>query len=289
MAEKSMFSQRVQSIIWFGLFLACGLLVFVVFSHYFPVFSGPTDIIGRIVVALAFLAAALLFRRSERYHKYWRIWFAFFVALAAISLDYYLGLSKWLLPALRIGTETPAGYAIDKLESSALSILVVLLLTLASGEDLASLYLRRGNLRLGLTIGLVAFVVMIASAIPVTTGFFNGKDLSWGRILPWMPWVLIFVLANAFNEELLFRGLFFGRLQPFFAKFAVNLLVAVPFTLMHSGVRYTADILIFIGMLFPLSLAWGWALQKTDSLWGSILFHAAMDIPIVLGLFSNLG
>jgi membrane protease YdiL (CAAX protease family) len=209
--------------------------------------------------------------------------------MTAISLDYYLGFSKWLLPALRIGSETPAGWAIDKLESSALSVLVILLLTLASGDDLASLYLRRGNLRLGLTIGLVAFAVMIASAIPVATGFFNGNNLSWARMLPWMPSVLIFVLANAFNEELLFRGLFFGRLQSFLGKFAVNLLMAVPFTLMHSGVGYTADILIFIGMLFPLSLVWGWTLQKTDSLWGSILFHAAMDIPIVLGLFSNLG
>jgi len=288
MAEKSMFGQRVQSMLWFALFLACGLLVFVVFSHYFPVFAKPTDFIGRIIVALAFLAAALLFRRSERYRQYWRICFAFFTALAAISLDYKLGLSKWLLPVLRIPLETPAGLAIDKLESSALSILVVLLLIRASGDDLASLYLRRGNLRLGLTIGLVAFVVMIASAIPVTTLFFNGKDLSWGRMLPWMPWVLIFVLANAFNEELLFRGLFFGRLQPFLGKFAINLLVAIPFTLLHTGVDYSADIWMFIGMVFPLSLAWGWTLQKTDSLWGSILFHAAMDIPVAFSLFSNL-
>jgi membrane protease YdiL (CAAX protease family) len=288
MAEKSMFGQRVQSMVWFGLFLACGLLVFTVFSHYFPIFAGPTDFIGRIVVALAFLAAALLSRRSERYHKYWRICFAFFTALAAISLDYKLGFSKWLLPVLHIPLETPAGLAIDKLESSVLSILVVLLLTLVSGDDLGSLYLRRGNLKLGLTIGLIAFVVMIASAIPVTTLFFNGKDLSWGRMLPWMPWVLIFVLANAFNEELLFRGLFFGRLQPFLGKFAINLLVAIPFTLLHTGVDYSADIWMFIGMVFPLSLAWGWTLQKTDSLWGSILFHAAMDIPVAFSLFSNL-
>ncbi|MBN2006065.1 MAG: CPBP family intramembrane metalloprotease [Anaerolineae bacterium] len=288
MTKKPVSGQRGQSMIWFGSFLACGLLVFVVFSHYFPIFVGPTDTIGRIVVMLAFLAAAQLFRRSERYRTYWRICFAFFTALGAISLDYKLGLSKWLLPTLHIPLETPAGLAIDKLESSVLSILVVLLLTLASGDDLASLYLRRGNLRLGLTIGLVAFVVMMASAIPVTTLFFNGKDLSWGRMLPWMPWVLIFVLANAFNEELLFRGLFFGRLQPFLGKFAINLLVAIPFTLLHTGVDYSADIWMFIGMVFPLSLAWGWTLQKTDSLWGSILFHAAMDIPVAFSLFSNL-
>ncbi len=159
MAEEPLSGQRGQSMIWFVIFLACGMVVFVVFSHYFPIFSGPTDFIGRIVVALAFLAATLLFRRSERYRTYWRICFTSFTALAAISLDYYLGLSKWLLPALHIPLETPVGLAIDKLESSALSILVVLLLIRVSGDDLASLYLRRGNLRLGLTIGLVAFAM----------------------------------------------------------------------------------------------------------------------------------
>jgi len=25
-----------------------------------------------------------------------------------------------------------------------------------------------------------------------------------------------------------------------------------------------------------------------DSVWGSILFHAGMDIPVILGIFSNL-
>jgi len=280
--------RQAQRGAWFVLFLACSLLVFVVLSPYRPLFSGWMDIAGRIAVASIFLVAALLSRRSERTRPYWRIWFALATACIAISLDYKLGLSKWILPALRIAADSPAGLAIEKLESSALSILVVLLLALASGDGLRSLYFRRGNLRLGLAVGLVALVVVIASAIPVTEGFFNGRNLSWGRMLPWTPWVLIFVMANALNEELLFRGLFFGRLEPFLGRFAVNLMIAIPFTLFHTGVEYTANFLIFAAMLFPLSLAWGWLLQKTDSLWGSALFHAAMDIPIVLGLFSNL-
>jgi membrane protease YdiL (CAAX protease family) len=270
------------------LFLACSLLVFVLLGPYRPLTSGWIDVAGRTAVALGFLVVAFLSRRSVRYRPYWRVWFAFATACIAISVDYMLSLSKWILPALRIALESPAGLAIDKLESSALSVLIVLLLTLASGEDLRSLYFRRGNLRLGLAVGLIAFVVVIASAIPVTEGFFNGRDLSWARILPWTPWVLIFVLANGLNEELLFRGLLFGRLEPFLGRFAVNLMIAIPFTLFHTGVEYTANFLIFAGMLFPLSLAWGWLLQKTGSLWGSALFHAAMDIPIALGLFSNL-
>lgn len=30
-------------------------------------------------------------------------------------------------------------------------------------------------------------------------------------------------------------------------------------------------------------------MQKTDAAWGSILLHAGMDIPIILGLFSTAG
>jgi len=291
MATKASVSRRlrlVRQAAWFVLFLACSLLVFVVLNPYRPLTSGWVDLAGRMAVASAFLLAAILSRRSERARPYWRVWYALATACIAISVDYRLSLSKWILPALRIALESPAGLAIDKLESSALSILVVLLLILASGDGLRSLYLRRGNLRLGLAVGLIAFVIVIASAIPVTEGFFQGQNLSWARMLPWTPWVLIFVLANGLNEELLFRGLFFGRLEPTLGRLAVNLLMAIPFTLFHTGVEYTADFVIFAGMLFPLSLAWGWLLQKTNSLWGPALFHAAMDIPIVLGLFSNL-
>ena len=132
--------RQAQRGAWFVLFLACSLLVFVVLSPYRPLFSGWTDIAGRIGVALIFLVSALLSRRSERTRPYWRILFALATACIAISLDYKLGLSKWILPALRIAADSPAGLAIEKLESSALSILVVLLLALASGDGLRACF-----------------------------------------------------------------------------------------------------------------------------------------------------
>ena len=272
----------------FAWFLACGLLVFSVFSHYFPILSGTADIVGRVVTAAFLLLASQFARRSERLGTYWQVLIAFFVALAAISVDFYLGLSRWIIPALGLQAASPAGYAIEKLESSVLSIAVVLLLTKASGDSLRSLYLRRGRLRLGLTVGLIAFMFVLAGIVPITEGLFNGKDLSWARFLPWTPWVLVFVLANAFNEELLFRGLFFGKLEPLLGRSATNVLIAIPFTLMHVHVQYTASTILFIAFLFPLSLAWGYTLQKTDGLWGSVLFHAAMDIPVILGILSRL-
>jgi len=273
----------------FLLFLGFGLLVFIVFSHYFPIFEEKVDIIGRVVVAVAFLAAALAARRSERFKGYWLVLFAFFTALAAISIDRYLSLSKWILPALDVEGNSPAGLAIEKLESSLLGIVVILALSRLAGQSLGSLYIRRGNLRLGLTVGLVAFVVMSATAIPVAELFFKGVNLSWARILPWTPWVLICVLANASFEELVFRGLFLGKMEPFLGKLATNVVTTIPFIFMHAFADYTPDTFVFLALqLLPLSLAWCWLMQKTNSIWGSILFHAAMDIPIFVGLFSRM-
>jgi membrane protease YdiL (CAAX protease family) len=273
----------------FVLILALGWLVFGVFSHYFPFFRRPTDLLGRVVTAAALLAAALAARRSQRWNRYWLIPFAYFTAITAISVDYYLSLSQWLLPALGVIAESPAGWAIDKLESSLLGIAVVLLLTRLAGQQLESLYIRRGSLRLGLLVGLAAWVIMLVFLIPVAELFFKGDNLSWARIMPWSPWILIMVLSNAANEELIFRGLLIGKLEPFLGQFAANLATTIPFVLMHAGNDYMADTFVFLALqTLPLGLAWCWLMQKSNSIWGSLLFHAAMDIPIFVGIFSHL-
>ncbi len=273
----------------FLLILALGWLVFGIFSHYFPFFKHSADLLGRMATAAALLAVALAARRSERWQRYWLIPFAYFTALTAISVDYYLGLSQWILPAFGIIEDSPAGWAVDKLESSLLGIMVVLALTKLAGQKLESLYIRRGNLRLGLLVGLAAWVLMIVFLIPVTETYFKGQNLSWTRILPWTPWILIMVLSNAANEELIFRGLLIGKIEPFLGRFATNLVTTIPFVIMHAGNDYMTDTFVFLALqTLPVALAWCWLMQKTNSLWGSLLFHAAMDIPIFVGIFSRL-
>ena len=275
--------------IWFLLFVAIGLLVFFVFSHYYPLLPKSADIAGRIVLGALLLVLALLARRSERFQQYWLLPFAFFTALAAISIDYYLSLSKLLLPAFGIlPSDTPSGWAIEKLESSLLGVAVVLVVNRLSGNSLSSIFWRRGRLGFGLTVGLIIFALMLAVVVPFATFTFKGQNLTWARILTWLPWMLVFVLANGFAEETIFRGVLLGRLQPFVGAFAANVACAIPFTLSHAPTTYSTDQLIFLGATVLLALAWGWLMQKTGSLWGSALFHAAMDIPIAAGIFSAL-
>ncbi len=278
----------IRRMLWFVGLLACGMLVFLVFGNYYPVFDGAADQAGRIVLGALLLACTLVFRRSERLKPYWLLPFAFFAALAALSIDYYLSLSKWILPWLGIPGASPAGWAIEKLESSLLGVAIVLLANRLFGNSRESLFWQRGRLWLGLGVGLGVMVIILLTVIPFATFAFKGQDLTWTRILPWMPWVFVFVLANAFNEELLYRGLFLRKYQPLMGLFAANLAVAIPFTLSHSPTTYATDQLPFLIATFLCALAWGWLMQKSGSLWGSVLFHAAMDIPIVVGIFSSL-
>ena len=272
----------------FLLLLVCGLLTFVVFSHFRPMLSRSVDIPARVGLIAVFLVATLYCRSRDSLRQYWRLPLAFFVASVAMCLDLYLPFSRWILAFLNLDPNSPAGWAMDKLESTVLIVATIILLTRAFGDDLASIYLKRGNIRKGLAIGLATFFLFMATSLPVSELFFGGRDLSLGRVLPWMPWVLIFVLGNALNEELLFRGLFLRKLEPVLGAFASNLLIAILFTLMHTGVEYTSDALLFLAILLPLALAWGSIMQKTDSLWGSVLFHAGADIPTIIGILSAM-
>ena len=90
------------------------------------------------------------------------------------------------------------------------------------------------------------------------------------------------------HEELLFRGLFLKRFEPFLGKGLSVLLTAVVFTLMHTQVTYAAQMLQFLVIALTLSLVWGYLIQKTDSLWGAVLFHATGDCLIIVAAYASM-
>jgi len=274
-------------IVWALLFLAIGSFIMIVFNPWGdgPKLNQVDDYLAKIGVSIFLLAAALIARKSKRFEKYWQVLFAFFILTVAVSLEYLIGI--YLIKHLGVSDSTPAGWALPKLNECFVVISVIIIFTFLSGGNLGSIYIQKGNLKLGLIIGLVAFFVFAASAIPMAS-LFQAQDLSLVRVIPWIPWILIFVITNSTMEEVLFRGLFLRKLQPFFGKFISNFLVAVVFSVIHLSGSLTGDERIFVAFLFPLALALGFIMQKTDSVWGSILFHAGMDIPVIIGTFSNL-
>jgi hypothetical protein len=216
-AEQSNQTSRTHRFALFLLFLALGLLLFLVFSHFRPLLPENADLPSRIALILVLLGSSLLLRRSDRLTKYWPVIFAFFIASFAQALDYYL--SGWLPGLLGLDIGSPAGIAVDKLESSLSIVIPILVLTKLSGNNMGSLCLQKGNIRMGLIVGLAVFIVVAALSIPWAQWQYLVGDLSLQRVLPWIPWILLFVLANSINEELLFRGLFLQKLEPLLGAF----------------------------------------------------------------------
>jgi len=267
-------------------FVIFGSLIYLVFSPLRPLLDGVGDYLGRIGLIAMLLVAVLLVNRSDRTKKYGQVLLGLLIMAIAVSLDWILAV--YLLEHLGINSNTPTGIALIKLNEFFVVVSIVIPLTLLSGGTLGSIYIQKGNLKQGLFVGGAAFCLAAAGSTWMAGSLFKGQNLTLDRIVGWLPWVLIFVLANAAQEELMFRGLFLRKLQPFFGKFLSNALVVFVFTLVHQGVNYTSNELSFLAIVTLLAFAWGYLTQKTDSIWGSILFHAGMDIPVILGIFSNL-
>jgi membrane protease YdiL (CAAX protease family) len=228
------------------------------------------------------LLLTFLLRRSVKGKRYWQIGYAFFVAATAVLLSVLY--SDTLLRLFGLTATNPQGIAVAKFSESLWRVGAILVLMTVAGADLPSLYLQKGRIGLGLAVGFLGSLLLAAIAFAPLAG----QPGMSGKLLSLSPWVLIFVLANGFNEELLYRGLFLKRYQPFLGKGLSNLLAALVFTLVHVQVTYVANLVQFLVILFPLALIWGYLMQKTDSIWGSALFHAGADCIIIFGIFASV-
>jgi membrane protease YdiL (CAAX protease family) len=268
------------------LFLGFAAWIMLVLSPWGPMLGKVADYLTRAGMIAALLIVALLLRRNKRFADHARLAFGLFTMVLAVSLDWVF--AKFLLNYLQFHSLTIPGYGLMKLNECIVVTATLITFTLLWGDNLGDIYLQKGNLKLGMLVGVISFVVAAAVAIPLSTWMFKASTLSLNRVLSWLPWILLFVLANATLEELLFRGLFLRKLEPFVGRFLANFLIAIFFTATHLWVGYTGNRLLFLFVLFPLALTWGYITQKTNSLWAAILFHAGMDIPIILGIFSAI-
>lgn len=267
------------------LFAAAGTLLIVVFSPWDPLLKGKADYLGRLGAIAFFVILYLLSRRAGFLTKYKEVIYGFLALAVVVTLDWVFSLH--VIKQLGMRADTPPEIALVKLNEFVV-VAVIIAFTLASGKRLGEIYLQKGRLKLGLIIGAACFLVFVIGGIPMSSAWFQGRELTLGKVIPWIPWVLVFVFGNSILEELMFRGLFLRKMEPLLGKFLSNLTIALVFTLIHYAVTYTADQLFFLLILFPLALVLGWLAQKTDALWASILLHAGMDIPVILAIFSNL-
>ena len=271
----------------FIVFFACGLVIFVFGSNYFEIFPTNKNLTYNVIVSVAFLIAALLLKRNKYWRGYWQIAFAFFVASTVFPVT--LVFSDWTDTVLRWFKETTLssqGIAIAKLYEMILVVVPILVLNKLSGADLGSIYLKRGNLKMGLGFGAIVFFNFVTSAFL----FFAERFTSIDRLVAATLWGMVFSFANGFMEELWLRGLFLRRFEPVLGVGGSVLLTSIVFGLMHGGAVYLmpAALPFMVVNTFTLGLACGYLMMKSDSIWGAVLIHAAADFFLFIAMLANI-
>jgi membrane protease YdiL (CAAX protease family) len=265
-----------------GLFLVAGVACFVLASNYFHIWPTNDNPLYQGSLAALVLAAALVMRRTERLKALWPLAYAFFVATMVWLLTTLAGgFGNWALRLLDLTSDTPAGMAVAKVAEAAGTVIIILGLSRLAGWTPASLLLRRGDLKWALVAGSLVIVnfataMLMVSVTPSTDLGALGQLILWG---------LVFSAANGFMEELWFRGLFIGRLAPHVGASGAVVLTALVFALMHVSAFYFSPqvIPVFLLNLLTHGLVLGWLIYKTDSLWGAVLYHLAMDLWLFIG------
>ncbi len=269
----------------FGLFLVLfiiGMLVFFV-GGYWTGIQGWQRTAVKIILPVILLIATVVAGRLEKLRGWRNVFLGFLAASTAFLVSHLV--SNPLLSLTGMTTDTVAGLAFAKLFDALPIVVVILVVARLGGLSPADLYIRKGRVKAWLIIGLVSFAAFAVIFLLQS----RGAGVTPGMLIAYAPWTLIFIFANAFMEELHFRGLLLGSFEKLLGRHAANLCIALFFTLTHAPVQYTPDILFFLVLVFALSYAWGYIMQKTESIWAPVLFHAGADLLIIVGIYQTYG
>jgi uncharacterized protein len=244
----------------------------------FTPMPGNVKIVLRLLLILISIIAWLLFKR-ENYHRASLLSFSFFVLNLA-----FLIVSPFTSEFLNLDITRPKGIALSKLSDSLIISTVIIVSVLFSKQPPRSIYLTRGRLVAGLVTGLFFFILFGYLAFknpgqPVDPSFLRNN---------WV-WILIFVMANGFMEELVFRGLFLEKLNLMFNHHFSILLTSLCFALPHIIVQYQDNVLMFAGICFVLGMLCGYAMHYTRSIIAPTLIHAGADLMIMVPIFATYG
>ncbi|HET8627727.1 MAG TPA: CPBP family intramembrane glutamic endopeptidase [Thermomicrobiales bacterium] len=252
------------------------------------------------LVAAAYLAFALFARRAAALRPYWELAFAFFVfAFVQVLNNVVAGYvaSRVLRAPPTAGdplAATVSGTVVVQLLETAVAIIPVVAFTLLSGRDLGTIYARVGKRRwlVGALVFFAAFYGYLATVAfrpdsPAHRLLPTNGPLTLARFLALTPALLVVAIANGFEEEFLFRGLFLQKYTVFFGAGAANALQAALFATAHAWITYTPTAVLFIvAVVFPLGLLAGYLMRASDGIVVPGIVHAALDLAIYLAFLT---
>jgi membrane protease YdiL (CAAX protease family) len=239
---------------------------------------------GNIKLIIRIIFIAIFFASWRWFHKrdltdLKNLAFAFMVLNLAFLIVSVFTTDFWHLK-----TDTAKGFALSKLSDSVIISLVLILSFIIGGYKLKSIYLAKGRLISGLIIGIIVFIILGYLALnnpqqKPEPGFLHRN----------VVWILVFVFANSFMEELLFRGIFLEKLNIWFKPAWSIILTSVCFAVPHLTVNYSPNVLFFSGIVFVLGMICGFAMYYTRSIIAPMLIHAGADLMIIIPVFASYG
>lgn len=270
----------------FILFLLGEALIFLFGSYYFDVYPTNKNLTFDLSIAALFLAIALWLKYDKRRNKYWQIAFAFFIASVATPISALAG--NWVqtifgLSAVTVNTSK--GLAIDKICEMLIKTLPIIALVKLSGADMGSAFIKRGDLKLGLGVGLLVFFFLGTATFMFAVERFTSVD----TLIAAVVWGLVFSFVNGYMEELWLRGIFLKRFAPLIDINSAVWVTSLIFASMHSFAFYFdpfALTFFFVNTL-ALGLGCGYLMMKSDNIWGATVIHAASDFFLFVAVLAN--
>ena len=274
-------ARPINHALFFLFLLLGGQLIFVFASPYYDVFPTNDDPVFAGALAASFGLLALVLSRNSEYARYAPPVYALFVAAAA-NFALVIGPFNRFITA----AEPFRQMAQDKVAQFMAIVPAIVILTWLAKRDLGWIYIQRGRLRHWLVFGLAGFAAGAVAMIWMLLS--NG--MSREGLIAAAPWILVFVAANAFMEELWFRGVFLRPYEVEAGWTATMVLTALAYGTSHMNATYFESA---TGMLFGLGviglgiiLAWG--MRWAGSVWGSVIFHMGMDLVIILPIVQSI-
>jgi membrane protease YdiL (CAAX protease family) len=263
----------------FIILLICSLAVFVLGTNYVQLFPTNGNLTYAACTTGLFLVAALLFKRSTKFAKYWMISYAFFIA-SSVNLVSVLfgGYNTEFVYKFGYTTNQNRIVALAKMYETLLVVIPIIGLTLLSGANLRSIFITLGNqsYRWGFGVGGLILANFFTSVL-----IFFGPGYELPKLGSAVGWGFFFSICNAFSEELWIRGIFLKKFSPIIGVAGSILLTSTTFAILHmTSVAYLPSfaVPIFLINTFTLGLACGILMMKTDSIWGAYLIHMAADV-----------
>ncbi len=284
--EGTFQTNLLQRLRLFFLFLICEAAIFIFGSNYFDVYPTNKNLTFHLTLSAVFLVNAMWFKFNQRLNKFWQIAFAFFIASFVVSTTSLIG--GWnftFLDWFNAVEDTSKGQAINKLYEVLMVVLPIIALVKLSGADMGSIFLKRGNLKLGIGIGLLVFFFLAPASFMFAAQRFTSED----ALIAAVVWGMVFSFANSFMEELWLRGIFLKRFAPLIGINSAVWVTSIIFASMHSFAYYfmPSAIPFFFMNTFALGLACGYLIVKSDNIWGAVIIHAASDFFLFIAVLAN--